>query len=50
MGVRQGEDRWKRQLNAMIRKLQPQIDAILRSYGVPLVDDEGQALKPAAAP
>lgn len=50
MGVRQGEDRWKRQLNSTIRKLQPQIDAILRDYGVPLVDDEGRALKPATSP
>jgi len=46
MGVRQGEDAWKRELNSTIRKLQPQIDAILRSYGVPLLDDMGTALKP----
>ena len=30
MGVRQGEDVWKRELNALIRELQPEIDAILR--------------------
>ena len=30
MGVRQGEDVWKRELNATIRELQPEIDAILR--------------------
>jgi polar amino acid transport system substrate-binding protein len=45
MGVRPGEDSWKRQLNSMIRDLQPQIDAILADYGVPLLDDEGTALK-----
>jgi quinoprotein dehydrogenase-associated probable ABC transporter substrate-binding protein len=45
MGVRQGEDRWKRELNALIRELQPEIDAILAEYGVPLVDDMGTALK-----
>jgi quinoprotein dehydrogenase-associated probable ABC transporter substrate-binding protein len=45
MGVRQGEDTWKRELNALIRELQPQIDAILRERGVPLVDDMGTALK-----
>jgi hypothetical protein len=49
MGVRQGEDVWKRELNAIIRELQPQIDAILRDYGVPLVDDMGTALKAEAA-
>jgi quinoprotein dehydrogenase-associated probable ABC transporter substrate-binding protein len=47
MGVRPGEDRWKRELNSTIRKLQPEIDAILRRWGVPLLDDEGTALKPA---
>ena len=30
MGVRQGEDVWKRELNEAIRALQPEIDAILR--------------------
>ena len=50
MGVRQGEDVWKRELNSTIRKLQPEIDAILRSYGVPLLDDMGTALKPEGAP
>jgi quinoprotein dehydrogenase-associated probable ABC transporter substrate-binding protein len=48
MGVRQGEDVWKRALNAMIRDLQPQIDAILAEYGVPMLNDEGTALKPAS--
>jgi quinoprotein dehydrogenase-associated probable ABC transporter substrate-binding protein len=46
MGVRPGEDRWKRELNSTIRKLQPEIDAILRRWGVPLLNDEGTALKP----
>ena len=45
MGVRQGEDVWKRELNALIRELQPEIDAVLTGYGVPLVDDMGTALK-----
>ncbi len=48
MGVRQGEDAWKRELNVLIRELQPEIDSILRDYGVPLVDDMGVALKPPA--
>ncbi len=46
MGVRAGEDEWKRQLNSLIRRNQPEIDAILREAGVPLVDDYGKALKP----
>jgi quinoprotein dehydrogenase-associated probable ABC transporter substrate-binding protein len=46
MGVRPGEDRWKRELNSTIRKLQPEIDAILRRWGVPLLNDDGTALKP----
>lgn len=50
MGVRPGEDRWKRELNSTIRKLQPEIDAILRRWGVPLLNDDGTALKPETAP
>ncbi len=45
MGVRQGEDVWKRELNELIRAVQPQIDAILASYGVPLTNDMGTAPK-----
>lgn len=50
MGVRPGEDRWKRTLNSEIRKLQPQIDRILADYGVPLLNDDGTALKEPAQP
>lgn len=46
MGVRNGEDAWKRELNSTIRKVQPQIDAILRDYGVPLLNDMGTDMKP----
>jgi quinoprotein dehydrogenase-associated probable ABC transporter substrate-binding protein len=46
MGVRAGEDVWKRELNRMIRREQGGIDSILREAGVPLVDDYGKALKP----
>jgi quinoprotein dehydrogenase-associated probable ABC transporter substrate-binding protein len=45
MGVRLGEDAWKRELNSMIRRQQDAIDAILSRHGVPLVDDMGTALK-----
>lgn len=47
MGVRAGEDEWKRQLNSLIRRHQDEIDIILREAGVPLVDDYGKELKPA---
>ena len=46
MGVRLNEQEWKRQLNSLIRRNQPEIDAILHQAGVPLVDDYGKALKP----
>jgi len=37
MGVRHGENDWKRELNDAIRKMQPQINEILSSYGVPIL-------------
>ncbi|MGP3696235.1 substrate-binding domain-containing protein [Rhodobacter sp. NSM] len=45
MGVRQGEDVWKRELNSLIRREQGALDKILRDAGVPLVDDYGKGLK-----
>lgn len=46
MGVRLGEDEWKRELNSLIRRNQDGIDAILRDAGVPILDDYGKAAKP----
>jgi len=46
MGVRLGEDSWKRELNSLIRRNQDGIDAILRDAGVPILDDYGKGLKP----
>lgn len=43
LGVRMGEDGWKRELNSLLRRNKDEIDAILASYGVPLVDDFGKA-------
>jgi quinoprotein dehydrogenase-associated probable ABC transporter substrate-binding protein len=48
MGVRPGEQDWKRDLNSLIRRNQDEIDSILAKAGVPLVDDYGTALKPVA--
>jgi hypothetical protein len=49
MGVRQGEDVWKRHLNRLIRESQTEIDAILAEYGVPLLDEMGHPREQAAA-
>lgn len=46
MGVRFGEENWKRELNSLLRRNQADIDAILADYGVPLVDDYGRAGQP----
>jgi quinoprotein dehydrogenase-associated probable ABC transporter substrate-binding protein/PQQ-dependent catabolism-associated CXXCW motif protein len=42
MGIRQNEPDWKRQINDLIRELQPEITAILERYGVPLLDNQGE--------
>lgn len=44
LGVRQGEDTWKRKLNSLLRRNKDGIDAILTEYGVPLVDDYGKVV------
>ncbi|NAZ37908.1 substrate-binding domain-containing protein [Rubellimicrobium sp. CFH 75288] len=46
MGVRPGEDAWKREINSLLRRHQDEIDAILRDAGVPVLDDMGTAPKP----
>ncbi|MFP6890862.1 MAG: substrate-binding domain-containing protein [Nitrospinota bacterium] len=38
MAVRINETEWKRQLNNILKRLQPEIDEILKDYGVPLLD------------
>lgn len=47
MGVRKGDEAFKNQLNAVIERRQPEITALLRSYGVPLIETE-QALHAAS--
>lgn len=39
MGVRPADQNWKRSLNNLIRDNQPEINRILLSYGVPLLDE-----------
>jgi mxaJ protein len=42
MGMRPNEPEWKHDVNNLIRELQPQIQAILLDYGVPLLDEQGR--------
>ena len=44
MGVRAGEVTWKRQINDIIAKRQGDIDAVLLSYGVPLIDEDNKMI------
>lgn len=46
MGVRRGEDDWKHTLNRIIAKRKDDIDAVLMSYGVPLLDQQGKLIQP----
>jgi mxaJ protein len=46
MGVRYGEREWKQQIEGLIESKQPEIQAILKEYGVPLVDASFEAAKP----
>ena len=38
MGVRYGEREWKQQVESLIDSRQAEIQAILKEYGVPVVD------------
>jgi quinoprotein dehydrogenase-associated probable ABC transporter substrate-binding protein len=44
MGVRAGEDEWKRQLNTVIAKRQSDIDKVLLAFGVPLLDEQDKPI------
>ncbi|MBL8565537.1 MAG: substrate-binding domain-containing protein [Hyphomicrobiaceae bacterium] len=44
MGVRQGDDVWKRQLNDIIAKRQGDMDKVLLDYGVPLLDESNNLI------
>jgi len=44
MGVRNGEDQWKRELNRIIAKRQGDIDAALLEFGVPLLDEQDKSI------
>lgn len=44
MGVRLGEDDWKRQLNTILRKRRDDIERVLRDFDVPLLDENDNRL------
>jgi len=44
--VRANEAEWRRRVNSAIGKRQPEITAILRDYGVPLLDEQGRLQDP----
>lgn len=49
MGVRPADQNWKRQLSKLIEENQPAINKLLLSYGVPLLDEQGQLISDDAA-
>lgn len=44
-GLRQGEPDWKHRLNELIAENQGEIDKILLSYGVPLLDEQDNSIE-----
>lgn len=48
LAMRRGEKVWKRQLNRIIRRKQDEINKILLSYGIPLLDESGAVIKMSA--
>jgi quinoprotein dehydrogenase-associated probable ABC transporter substrate-binding protein len=46
MGVRANEPEWRRGINTVILKRHADIIAILRDYGVPLLDEQGELTSP----
>jgi mxaJ protein len=49
MGVRPNEPQWKHTINKLIAENQDEINGILGSYNVPLLDDKGNLITAAAA-
>ena len=45
MGVRNGDDAWKRRLNEVIAKRQPDIDKVLLDFGVPLLVEDDTSME-----
>ena len=45
MGVRYGEREWKQKIEGLIESERPAIQAILREFGVPLLDESGKLIR-----
>lgn len=50
MGVRNGDDNWKRRLNEVIRKRRGDIDKVLLDYGVPLLVEDDTSMEMVTKP
>jgi quinoprotein dehydrogenase-associated probable ABC transporter substrate-binding protein len=50
MGVRNGDDAWKRKLNEVIRERRADIDKVLLDYGVPLLVDDDTSTEMVTTP
>jgi quinoprotein dehydrogenase-associated probable ABC transporter substrate-binding protein len=48
MGVRPADQTWKRQLNQLIQENQPEINKLLISFGLPLLDERDQPITESA--
>lgn len=46
-GVRHSDQNWKRELNTWLVQNKAEIDKILADYGVPMLDEAGQPVRPA---
>lgn len=46
MAVRYSETEWKHKVNDLLAEVEPQIQAILREYNVPLLDELGNLIEP----
>src|SRR3546814_5304788 len=48
MGIRYNEPDWKHRLNGLLEKHKAEIEQILASYGVPLLDGQGKPIRKAS--
>jgi mxaJ protein len=49
LGLRPDDPQWKHQINKVIAENEHEIDGILQSYNVPVLDEEGNMIPPSAA-
>jgi quinoprotein dehydrogenase-associated probable ABC transporter substrate-binding protein len=49
LGLRPDDPQWKHQINKVIAENEHEIDGILQSYNVPVLDEEGNLIAPSAA-